>query len=211
MKYYIYGKLDENGIVKDVFTRPDWINDDGEIVSEDFLKSNENIFPINTTLDLNINTRVYNVVQNDKSKFILNPETDVIENYFSYIQKSTDEILNNSLMYINEIKNSKIYSDISYEFSPNNVGHIQLRNSEDLANIRALGFNAGILNPNGYFNFIDAENNLHKLSSEDVLNLVKTVEEKLQHIFNIAYLHKVKLRQLLDINELITYDFDYGW
>lgn len=210
MLYYLYGKM-QDGKVVDTFSRPIWYFDNGEKVDDQYLAENENIYPINTTLDVDINSRLFIAVENDKSKFILNKDKNVIENYYSYIGRSIEDILQNSLMSITTIRDSKIYSNAVYEFLDGTSGSIQIRDANDLSNIRSLGFNASILNPDHEFYFADAENQIHKLSSAEILNMVKVIENKIQTIYNISHHHKIKIRNITDINELISYNFDYGW
>jgi hypothetical protein len=211
MKYYLYGKVDENGRVIDTFSRPNWFFDDGSIVTDDILAKDENIYPINTTLSDTIDFIRFVEVQNDKSEFILDTNTNIIENYYSYIPRSLEDILHRVLSDINNIKESKIYSNVFYKFPDNTTGFIQLRDIVDLSNIRSLGFNAAVLNPNGIFEFIDEFNVIHEMTSKQILEMLTFIENRIQNIYKIAYDHKRNVKSLNDINLLLDYDTHFGW
>lgn len=210
MLYYLYGKMQDDKVI-DTFSRPIWYFDDGSKVDDQYLAEHENIYPINTTLNVDINSRLFIAVENDKSAFVLDKTRNVIENYYSYVERSFEDVLQTSLMTINTIRDSKIYSNIFYEFPDGITGTIQIRDGNDLANLRSLGFNAAILNPDNEFHFVDAENQLHILLSNDILDMIKFVENKIQIIYKINHYHKSKIRLITNINDLINYDFDYGW
>ena len=211
MRYYLYGKVDENGKVIDTFSRPNWFFDDGSMVTDDILASDENIYPINTTLSDNIDFIRFVEVQNDKSKFVLDTNTNIIGNYFSYIARPFEDILNRILSNINSIRELKIYSNIFYEFPDNINGIIQLRDIGDLNNIRALGFNAAILNPNAIFEFIDGFNVIHEMTSKQILEMLTFIENRIQNIYKIAYNHKQNVKLLNNIESLLDYNIQSEW
>ena len=46
-----YAKMENNIPVKTFKTKPNWVNDDGNIVSDQFLKDNENMYPVKNSPD----------------------------------------------------------------------------------------------------------------------------------------------------------------
>lgn len=211
MRYYLYGKVDSNGNVIETFSRPNWFFDDGSIVTDDFLAKNENIYPINNTLDDTIDYNKFVEVENSIDKFILNKNMNIIENYYSYIERSFEDVLLKIQSDINIIKHSKIYSNIAYTFPDNITGVIQLRNNDDLSNIRALAFNAAILNHQGEFKFIDESNTVHIMNSNDILEMVRFIENKIQLIHSISQYKKSELALLTNIDTLLDYDIYTAW
>lgn len=210
MKYYLYGKIDEFGKVIDTFSRPQWYFEDGTLVSDEYLAQYENIFPINTTLDENVDSKRFIAFENDKSQFILDKDSNIIINYYTYRERVFDDVLMNTLSNIDIIKNSKIYSNIEYSFPDNMVGIIQIRDINDLSNIRSLGF-LSLLKPDFSFNFIDQANIIHKLNSKQVLDMLEFIEVRIQNIFNISHFHKDQLKNINSIDDLLNYNFEDGW
>lgn len=205
MKYYLYGKVNDDGIVTDTFSRPIWYLDNGQVVDDNFLAIHENIYPIETTLDPNIDLFKYIALENDKSEFILDKTKNIIVNYYTYIERELHDL--KSIIYANiiNIKQSKIYSDIKYIFPNNIVGIIQINDFENLSHIRALGFMA-VVNPDRIFEFIDTVGNIHEMSSSQIIDMVMFIENNIYNIINTFNKHISNINLLNSTDDLLKYN-----
>ena len=210
MKYYLYGKIDESGKVIDTFSRPQAYFEDGTLVDDEHLAKYENIYPIKTTLDENIDSKKFIAYENDKSKFILDESNNIIINYYTYKERSIDDIKSMICSNINAIRDSKIYSNVEYSFPNEIVGIIQIRDFNDLFNIRSLNLLAS-LKPDFIFNFIDESNIIHKLNSKQILDMIEFIELRIQSLINVCYFHKEEILKINNIDDLLNYNFNINW
>ncbi len=218
----MYAKIDvtKTKVLNLIYNRPEWFNEDGTPVSDEYLAS-ENIYKVeevNKPLDF---TEVkYEVKQNVLNNMTVNNTTKTVSNAWTVNVKSVEEVFTSISKNIDIKRDSLIYSDIEY----NNVGFIQIRNEVDLRNIMSIGIDAlkDVVRNNATTHvFLNRDNVAVNLTPEEAVDMAEFVKAKSQVIYNKSWQHKhVNLKGILDninltdedkVNSLISYDVNSNW
>lgn len=220
-----YGKI-ENEKVIEIMVKPKWFFDDGTLVGDDYLET-ENIYPIPETAadyqDDFEEKKFYRMV-NEKDDLVFDNTTKTIKNYFKYEEKTLDEVYAFVQQDVINVRNSFIYSDIEYNF-PSGMGFIQLRNEEDVRNIQVNGMEAlkDIVegNPTKIHYFMDESNTLREMTAQQMVDMTSFVKSVGQHYYSVSWTHKHgNLKAIYEndsltdeqkIDELLAYDYRTGW
>ena len=217
----MYAKIDGTKVLNLIYNRPDWFNEDGISVSDEYLAS-ENIYKVNDiTKPEDYSEIKYEIKQNLLQNMTVNSSTKTVDNAWVINLRSSSEVFEIVCDIVDSKRNSLIYSDVEYS----NIGFIQIRNEIDLRNIMSIGMDAlkDVVrnNTNNIHTFLNRDNVASTLTPEEAVNIAEFVKARSQTIYNKSWEHKhVNLKAILNnstiseeekVNSLMNYDFNSNW
>lgn len=220
----LYGKID-NGVVVEITPKPRWFYDDGSIVTDEYLIS-ESVYPVfDDTIpeDFELYQGLkYKVSINNKEELIIDEVDKVIKNLYVYTVKSVDEVYEGVKKEIDEVRDINIYKDVEYQF-PSGIGYIQIRNEIDLRNISSSGMAAlsDVVSGNTTSThvFLDRDNILREMTSQEMVNMSLFVKTRCQDIYSTSWNHKhVNLKGIYEdallsdsekISQMLSYEYNF--
>ena len=200
----LYGLVENNVIVK---TLP-YINNEIHPGLKSGMTNAEleafNIYPIDCSIPEGFNEIIHTVVNHSRTELVFDSANKIIRGFKTYKLKSLDSVYKQKQDEITKDRDSKIYTDISH--SVLNGGHVQVRNMQDMMNLNGLMSDAlysKLNNISKTHNFIDAENNIHTLTSDQVIEMCTYVKAQIESIYAESWNAKfVELKAIYDNGNL---------
>ena len=222
----LYAKIKNNKVEK-IIDRPNWFMDNGQPVSDEYLK-NQNIYPINIVEDSEKNNMYHNISVNDMNDMVVDVEKKEVNNYYKYTPVNKEVLLQKiyegKRMDVDRNRDASIFRNFEYDF-PNGKGVVQLRNDIDMRNIQVNTNEAmvDLINnePNKIHIFMDADNVLHEMTAKQMTELGTFSKTRAQQFYNVSWNHKHNnLKNIYDdvsksiqqkIDEILAYDTSVGF
>lgn len=200
----LYGLVQNGQVVKSL----PYINDEIHPGLRSGMTSEEleafNIYPIDESLPEGYDEKIHHIENHALVELTFDVENKIIKGFKTFYFKSLDELYNNKLEEINKIREEKIHENIHH--SVLNGGSVQVRNTQDMMNLNGLMSDAlysKINNISKTHNFIDAENNIHILTSDQVIEMCTFVKNQIELVYAQSWNVKfVELKAIYDNNSL---------
>lgn len=181
----MYGQIENSKVSKIFASKPNWLDDYGKVISEEDLIK-ENIFPIDTTLDREVNFDKERVIVNGISDLLVDYTNKKIINYFKIEPFSLQDVYERKVKELELTKNQKTFVNLNYTFPNNKIGVIQLRSQQDLDNINALYADATHCITNNIdktYSFKDEANISHTMTVRQMSDLGFFVKQYVDKFF----------------------------
>ena len=196
-----------------LYERPQYYHDDGTPLDD------ENLFSMGVAPILypeypkDFDGRRFKVITNHLNECTVNIRLGAIVDYYAIVPRGVEEIYNNFLQTVNQLRDVLTYKDISYTF-PNGIqGTIQLRNEKDLTNIMSIETSiltnlvlGDSVDKSEDIIFLDKEDVEHVLNSGEALKMVKRVKDHVRRIREISWNHKHNILKSIYEDESISDD-----
>ena len=181
----MYGQVENSKVTKIFASKPNWLDDFGTIISEEDLIK-ENVFPIDTTLNREIDFDKERVIVNGINDLEIDYTNKKIINYFKIQSFSLEEVYERKVKELELTKNQKTFVNLNYTFPDNKSGVIQLRSQHDLDNINALYADATHCITNNIdktYSFKDEANISHVMTTQQMSDLGFFVKQHVDKFF----------------------------
>lgn len=177
-----------------------------------------NIYLIDESLPSEFNSAIHNVVTNGVRDLTFDAQNKIITGFKTFELKSVDEVYNSKVQQITAARESSIYQNIPHSIL--NGGSVQLKSQQDMINLNGMMSDALYCKMNNItksHNFIDANDNIHSLTSDQVIELCTFVKTHIESIYAQNWYSKfVELKAIyenssLSIEDKLNQIVNYTW
>lgn len=223
-----YGKIKDGKVTEIYDRRPKWFSEPGKYVTDEYL-INHNIYPINMKELSSFDSRRENIHYRSIDDLIIDEEKKIINNYITKKPKSVEDVYDEKIKQIRDIRGSQLQMSIPFNFSDttyksDETSYIQVRNEKDINNIQLIGVDAikHVVEGKSASNFVfrDEDNVNHSIPASEMADMVAKIKKVRQDIYTASWNHESNVKNIIEdekltdnekIDQIVEYDAHVDW